>query len=121
MAARLTLDGRPLNSRLAHGACLSPEDQATLSAYEAYRQQRISEIADDLLAGKRVADGRNLWERSDCYAEFDLAEYADRAIYAKDAGDRLQAINDLADQVAQAAHAIAARIVDRVIAYEEDR
>lgn len=121
--SRFRIDGYPSCDHLflpAVGTVFGPEEQAVLDAYQEFRAARMREIAEDLIHDRKVFDGRHAWGRSDCYAEFDLAEFVDAAVYS---GGRAcdQAIKALADQVEQAAAAIAARIVDAVIAYDEGR
>lgn len=89
-----------------------------LDPRDATRRERIQQIAADLIRCKPVADGRHIWLRADCYAEFDAAGELDRILSSYDELELLDAVAAARGRRDRAAQSIAERIVDDVIALE---
>lgn len=89
------------------------------SQYSYYRERRHKEIADALLAGKSVFDGKSNWFKFHAYEHVDCGGALDRILSAADELETLDAIADARQQVQTAADVVAAQIVDDVIRCED--
>lgn len=83
-----------------------------------YRERRQEQIADALLAGNSVFDGRSSWFQFNAYEYVDAMPLLEAVMRASSMDDFIEARAAIRKEYQTAANIVAARIVDDVIAWE---